>query len=218
MKGIRLIQKSVNRSLPAPATQKRDYELFEIVNPIAHLITGLYWILENVDVRHIASDSKTFDDFQHRYDELIISERNHLRIAERDFILQYAKFIGGDWDGLVGLRFPRDGNDTFEVTQEFIESKAVVYFKWIEAACWELYAPDPQVLLTLQQSFDFGSHIARIKTIAGYSGSRKFICNCQTKRGKYENHLHSFNHNSIVPAFNIHAHRNGCGIYCQRSR
>jgi hypothetical protein len=151
MNGVRIIQKSVNRSLPTPIKRKRDYEFFEIVKPIAHLITGLYWILEDAYLRHVASDGTTFDDFQHRYDELIISERNHARIAERDFILRYAKFIGGDWDRIVGLRSSQDMN----ITQELIESKAVVYFKCIDAIFWEAYAPDPQLLLTLQESFDY---------------------------------------------------------------
>jgi len=155
MKGIRLIKKSVDRSLPAPIVRKKDYEFFEIVNPIAHLITGLYWILEDVIVWHTASDGSTFDDFQYRYDELIIFERNHLKIAESDFILRYAKFIDRDWDNLVGLRSLQDANDTLRLTREFIESKAVVYFKCIDAVYWEVYAPDPKLLLILQESFDF---------------------------------------------------------------
>jgi hypothetical protein len=154
MKGIRLIRKSVDKALPVPIVAKGDYEFFEIIYPIAHLITGLYWILDNVIVWHTASDGSTFDDFQYRYDELIISERNHLRITEPDFILRYAKFIRGDWDNLIGLRSLQDANDAFTVMQEFIESKAVVYFRCIDAVYWEVYAPDPKLLLTLQQSFD----------------------------------------------------------------
>jgi hypothetical protein len=155
MNGVRIIKKSVNRPLPTPVIRKRDYEFFELVKPIAHLITGLYWILENADLQHLASDGTTFDDFQHCYDELIISERRDVRIAERDFILRYAKFVGGDWDRLVGLRSPQNISDEFTVTTELIESKAVVYFKCIDALYWEAYAPDPQLLLTLQESFDF---------------------------------------------------------------
>jgi hypothetical protein len=155
MKGIRLIKKSVDRSLSTPIVRKKDYEFFEIVNPIAHLITGLYWILDDASFLHMASDGSTFDDYQYRYDELIISERNHLRITEQDFILRYAKFIYGDWDNLIGLRSLQDANDAFTVTQEFIESKAVIYFRCIDAAYWEVYTPDPKLLLILQESFDF---------------------------------------------------------------
>jgi hypothetical protein len=155
MKGVRLIRKSVDKALPVPIVAKGDYEFFEIVNPIAHLITGLYWILDGLSLLHTASDGSTFDDnIQNRFDELIISERNHLIITEQDFILRYAKFILGDWDDLVGLRSLQDVNDTFTLTQEFIESKAVVYFRCIDAAYWEVYASDPKLLLTLQQSFD----------------------------------------------------------------
>jgi hypothetical protein len=156
MKGVRLIRKSVDKALPVPIVRKKDYEFFEIVNPIAHLITGLYWILlEDVIVWHTASDGSTFDDFETRYDELIIFQRNYLRITEQDFILRYAKFIQGDWDNLIGILSLRDVNDTFTVTQEFIESKAVIHFRCIDAVYWEVYTPDLKLLLILQENFDF---------------------------------------------------------------
>jgi hypothetical protein len=154
MDGVRIIKKSVDRSSVVPCRRQRDYEFFELVKPIAHLISGLYWILEDADFRHVAPEGETFDDFQYRYDELIIAERSHLRITSRDFILRYAKFISGDWDNLTGVRsLPAENAEL--TGREFIEQQAIVNFQCIDALYWEVYAPEPQILATLRENFDY---------------------------------------------------------------
>ena len=90
MNGIRIIGKGV------PGEGKSyhiDYRFDEIVSPIAHIISSYYWLLDDVNFQHNAYDGETFDDYQEKFDEIIIQNDFGLMLTIMGFLNKYSQFV-----------------------------------------------------------------------------------------------------------------------------
>ena len=153
MKGIRVINKAQTGIAPGSAGWKRDYQFVDIIESIADLIGGLYWLLDSVVPRHTAADGATFDEYDTRYHDLVLWETGHLRLGARDFVPLFAKYIDGDWDQIAGVRELPRVNDINFINRELVTSKAVIFFRCIDALYWEAYSPDLALLESLREAF-----------------------------------------------------------------
>lgn len=134
------------------------YEFEDLIAPVADLLSEYYWLIEAVYFRRTAPDGTTFDDYENRYEELILQtgSRYDLSLTKRGFIVEYAKLIQGDWDHICGLNEPMDISGLsidLGYDKDFIERHAEVYFRCIDAAFWIAYAKDARLLQRIKERF-----------------------------------------------------------------
>jgi hypothetical protein len=151
MQGIRIQALYAHDDAGRVPSRGRDYGLVDLAALLAPFITRLYWVLDDVIPNHVAADGSTFDDYQNRNNELIIWTEGHLRLAARDFIPHYAKFIHGDWDRIVGVRTPYPPHVVTAWETSTVPQEAVVLFACIDACYWEVYSPDAALLERLER-------------------------------------------------------------------
>ncbi len=153
MRGLRI--KGKNRS----GTEGRDhssinYDFDELFAPISHLFLNYYWILDDVNFNYKASLDEYFCD-DNNYDKLFLAEKEfHVRLSAKGFLNSYSKYIQGDWDDIIGINnldyFSKYGSCGKWV---FVEQYADIYFSCIDAAYWEIYLRDFELLENIKAIF-----------------------------------------------------------------
>jgi len=153
---------------PEKHTNHIDYHFDELISPISHLITDYHWLLNQVIFNHVAYDGDTFDDYENKYDKIIIQteETFHIELTAKGFLNKYAKFIQGDWDAIYGLRNPINIKDLIKykrilwwnrkilnIDKTFIENNSEIYFSCVDAAYWEIYSKNEEILNIFAEKF-----------------------------------------------------------------
>jgi hypothetical protein len=137
-----------------PKKVSKDYEFCLIVNVIQNNIRNLYWILDNrVLFNNFSKDGDEFLDYQEKYDDLIVAEKENCRLANIDFLLNYSKFIFGDWDHIYGITNKEYFQNVDELDTNFVKDKATIFFRCIDGVFWEIYAKDKIVIDKIAQEF-----------------------------------------------------------------
>jgi hypothetical protein len=130
------------------------YGFDELIKPIKGNIANLYWLLSNnVIFNHISVKSgKIFTEYDNNYDELIIGESRYYKLACKDFIVKYAEFISPDYDEIFGFEeypvIPKN-----EITTEVIEKKVKIYFRCTDAAFWEIFSNNTEIIEGIKMEF-----------------------------------------------------------------
>ena len=130
-----------------------DYEFSFLVNTIKDEISGLYWILDDVNFTHVAKDGTEFDDYQNNYQELIVAEKSQYKLTKINFIIEYAKFIVGDNDRIIGIDNLNlfQSSDSFGI--DFVEENAKVYLSCIDRLYWEVYSRSKEMFRQINKVF-----------------------------------------------------------------
>ena len=125
--------------------------LYELMAPISQRISGYYWVLEGVTFVHRGASGRLFDE--RSYGASILQQSQSLVLLDRGSLPGLAEFIPGDWDSMYGLR-ERVELAAFRGYSSGAEPESVeVYFSCVDAAFWEVFARDEDLLLLLKRAF-----------------------------------------------------------------
>lgn len=135
-----------------------DYEFQDIIEPIADILGHYYWMLE--DVTFCLRDGVNFLDSAERQN-LILDSNDEFTLGDKCFINLCAKYIDSDWCNIYGCSDYSmvENLNCFRQKAYQTPSKLEVYFTNIDAAYWEVYSRNKQILDKIKAIFQVVKHV-----------------------------------------------------------
>ena len=124
----------------------------ELVHPIRDIVSELHWIIADVAFRYPTGSVEALE-LEQAFAAFLAAESGSLLLMRPGFIERFAPFIVGDWDQIVGVKSALDFGDVVTLDKNRIEMVGQVYFACIDAAFWEVYSPDEEILARLLTHF-----------------------------------------------------------------
>lgn len=123
----------------------------ELMAHISHRVSGYYWVLEGVTFVHRGASGRLFDE--RRYRGSVLQQTPSLVLLDRGSLPVLAEFILGDWDEIYGLRERVELAAFRGYSSGAIPEGVEVYLSCTDAAFWEVFARDEDLLLRLKRAF-----------------------------------------------------------------
>ena len=147
MKGIRIKNKK------GVELFEIDYEFHEIIDPIKNYLLDCFWVFNNVAFKNKSKDGETFNQNYKKPNNIIIDEFNDTKLACKNFFIEKAKFVQGDWDIIIAIKNEDDFLQIKSLNYENIVKCSKAIFVCTDSAFWEVYSLDVNILQTLDFQF-----------------------------------------------------------------
>lgn len=129
----------------------RDKNFALLVAPIAHLLVEYYWVLDDVTFARESAAGRLFDE--DRYGRAVLQEAGGFKLVGKDFLSEFAEFLLGDWDSIYGLKRRVDVAGFAGFSNGTLPDVVGVFFSCVDAAYWEAYAEDEEILRLVARAF-----------------------------------------------------------------
>jgi len=163
MNGIKILGKeNVSESESKAQLTMLDFGFIDILQNIEELISDLYWAHTGIIYSFPESfTQEQYHEIKNYLEEYTLHEdkSKQVQYMHKGFIENFGEYIFSDWVELAGYE-DIEKLKTFDPgSPEALNENAVVYFKCVDAAYWEVYAKNEEIIKILEANFKFTESI-----------------------------------------------------------
>jgi len=163
MNGIKILGKdTVSDSESAAQLSRLDFGFIDILENVEEFMSDLYWAHTGIIYSFPQSlTQEQYHEIKNNLEEYILHDdkSKSIQYMHRGFIENFGEYIFSDWLELAGY-------DDIQKLKTFdpgnlvsLDENSVIYFKCVDAASWEVYTENEEILKTLEAKFKFAENI-----------------------------------------------------------
>lgn len=159
MNGIKISGKeNVSKSESKAQLSRLDFGFVDILQNIEELISDLYWAHTGIIYSFPENlTQEQYHEIKNSLEEYMLHEdkSKQIQYMHGGFIENFGEYIFSDWVELAGYEDIQKLKTFDPASPEALNENAVVYFKCVDAACWEVYAKNEEIIKIIQGKFKF---------------------------------------------------------------
>jgi len=133
-----------------------------ILQIIEELISDLYWAHTGIIYSFPENlTQEEYHEIKNRLEEYMLHEdkSKQVQYMHGGFIENFGEYIFSDWVELAGYEDIQKLKTFDPGNSEALNENSVVYFKCVDAAYWEVYAKNEEIIKILETKFKFTESI-----------------------------------------------------------